>query len=296
MSHLNKQPHASGQPMTRPQREAALFQRMIHLCDQQDDLIHKQQLEIDRLRQQLGTQPVQAPTNEAPTHQAPNHQERPRRTKMRSIQKAPLPLRMKPTPVDPVTTKRESLSTTNRDEKHAGARPSEKAAALPKPCLPDALQQGHVLPDGQLPPGAQLEPMAMAPRHAATDQVNRQDGCGPRDSGECLGTEIGGVDRSPIHPAETPVPHGSIVDPQCAPADQCPPDDRAPDRTPAPTTPQVGRHRKGNKRVRDLLNQYFDRVPMASGQSEQGTCQASVNRLRRHWPEAVDTWPRVLNN
>lgn len=275
MSHAHPQPQFSSPPITRQQREAALFKRMIVLCDKQDDIIRRQQIEIEQLRQQLAG----LPQNAAPQQQHPPQAE------VRPPAKPPMPQAVIPQSPRPEPSK--PTPVVNHDEKLLRQPAPAAMAAASKPCLPQGFPQQDKQP---AEPSPQPKPEATRPattRHVDPDPQDRSASAAAGQALERGRQPAGRSPLPPLHPdGEIPRSHESTFDRPHPPVDQ------APDSA----TPRVSRPPKGSNRVRELLNQYFDRVPQLSGQAQPGSRQTSLSRLSGYWPEPVDTWPRRLNN
>lgn len=263
MSHVHPQPRTSFPPATSAQQEAAHFDRLIEVCDRQDDLIRRQQLEIERLRQQLAGQPAKVET----------HHPSPPQAQVRSAPKAPRPEPMTPTPLDSPSTKQKTLASPRPATIPTSDQLAKETAPLPKACLPKGLPPARGLPEGATPRREPPTPKTKATRPGAAISFDPQDHRAPALPEQSLQRELKGTSRQPLPPLQ---PEGEMPD---------------------PATKKVGPPRSGNHRVRELLDQYFDRVPTASGQQpRQDTGQASRPRWQRDWPEHVDRWPSRLNN
>lgn len=201
MSHPNPQTHLSGQPTPRQQQEAALFERMIGICDRQDALIRKQQEEIDRLRRQLENLPEKATTQQAPPPASPPPQTcLPEASPPEAEQRSTLtPPPIQPQPAAPPSTKQEPIVATHHNEQHTRLRPTQGSEPLPKPCLTDDLPLAGDLADAAREIRRKGEPQWAArsssqPRHveAPTGETFRPS-AGRRNSSV---TPAAGVSRS----------------------------------------------------------------------------------------------------
>lgn len=141
MSHPS-QPQAGSLPLTRQQREAALFQRLIDLCDKQDDIIRRQRQIIDQLRQQLASPPEQTHTQQAPPPQPEQHLSanttRPPRIELASS--------------IPLTTNQTPRVAADQDEPHTAPPLAEPKQPIRKPSLADVLPQPPRVPSGPFRP------------------------------------------------------------------------------------------------------------------------------------------------
>ncbi|MFN3150019.1 hypothetical protein [Bremerella sp.] len=141
MSH-HSQPQAGSLPLTRQQQEAALFQRLIDLCDKQDDIIRRQQQIIDQLRQQLASPPEQTHTQQVPPPEPEQH----------LSANSPRPPRIELAPTQPTTTKQKPRVAADQDEPHTVAPSAKPSEPIPKPSLADALPQPPRMPSGPIRP------------------------------------------------------------------------------------------------------------------------------------------------
>ncbi|PQO31235.1 hypothetical protein C5Y96_12890 [Blastopirellula marina] len=262
MSHANPQPRTSFPPATSAQPEAALFDRLIDVCDRQDDLIRRQQAEIERLREQLAGLPAKVEP----------HRPSPPQAEVRSMPKASTPKPLTPPQFDSPSTIQKALSSAQPDERPTSGQPAKETAAMPKACLPKGFPTGHAIPEGPIPRREAPTPKPKATRHHSANSFTPPDHRAPSLPDRSLQREIAATSRQPLPPLH--------------------PDGELPKSDPR----KVGPPRSGNNRVRELLNQYFDRVPKASSQVLPDTSQASAPPHRRHWPEPVERWPRSLSN